>query len=234
MTKNWLPLESNPDVINSYCEKMGVVMENFAFQDVFSIDQWAIDMISKPVLAVVLLYPLKEASEEYSKDEKLRIDRDGQQVSPSLYYMKQTVGDACGTVATLHAIANARPYVEFKKDSYISKLLETTDSMTPEDIAAHLEEDTDIEELHQTAVEEGQSETPESGTVNTHFVCFSHSEGSLYELDGRKKFPINHGPSSQETLLQDACAAIKLFMERDPDEIRFTIMALAKAPTEED
>ena len=33
----------------------------------------------------------------------------------------------------------------------------------------------------------------------------SHVDGSLYELDGRKSFPINHGASSAETLLQDAC-----------------------------
>ncbi len=51
-------------------------------------------------------------------------------------------------------------------------------------------------------------------------------EGHLYELDGRKKFPINHGPTSHETLLSDACKVIKMFMDRDPGEISFTIVAL--------
>lgn len=230
MPKSWLPLESNPDVINSYCEKMGADMSNVKFQDVFSIDEWATDMVAKPVLAVVLLYPLKESTEKYASAEKERIERDGQQVSPSLYYMKQTVGDACGTVAILHSIANARSFMKFEKDSYLSKFFEVTNAMTPEQIAEYLEKDTDIEELHQKAVEEGHSEIPISGTVNTHFMCFTHCDGHLYELDGRKKFPINHGPSSQETLLKDSCAAIKKFMERDPDEIRFTIMTLAAAP----
>jgi ubiquitin carboxyl-terminal hydrolase L3 len=77
---------------------------------------------------------------------------------------------------------------------------------------------------------------------------FSHVDGCLYELDGRKEFPINHGdkaqliiifenqpacfvlfslgPSSKETLLADACKAITKFMERDPGEMRFTIIAL--------
>jgi ubiquitin carboxyl-terminal hydrolase L3 len=49
----------------------------------------------------------------------------------------------------------------------------------------------------------------------------------LYELDGRKSFPINHGITTPETLLEDACAVVKQFMARDPEEVRFTIVALA-------
>lgn len=36
------------------------------------------------------------------------IEAAGQDVSPSLYYMKQTIGNACGTIALLHAVANNR------------------------------------------------------------------------------------------------------------------------------
>lgn len=35
----------------------------------------------------------------------------------------------------------------------------------------------------------------------TRCVC-SHVEGHLYELDGSKSIPINHGPTTQETLLK--------------------------------
>ena len=51
--------------------------------------------------------------------------------------------------------------------------------------------------------------------------------GHLYELDGRKAFPINHGETSPETLLADACRVIQGFFDRDPEEVGFTIMALA-------
>lgn len=54
-------------------------------------------------------------------------------------------------------------------------------------------------------------------------------DGSLYELDGRKAFPINHGPTSPTTLLADACSVVKQFMDRDPGEMRFTIVALGAA-----
>ncbi len=60
-------------------------------------------------------------------------------------------------------------------------------------------------------------------------VCVSHVDGHLYELDGRKQFPINHGVTSAATLLPDTCRVIQQFMARDPEEVRFTIVALGAA-----
>lgn len=45
-------------------------------------------------------------------------------------------------------------------------------------------------------------------------------------LDGRKPIPINHGPTTPETLLDDAARVCKEYMERDPTEVRFTAVAL--------
>ena len=44
--------------------------------------------------------------------------------------------------------------------------------------------------------------------------------------DGRKPYPINHGPSSSETFVQDAARVCQEYMNRDPDEVRFTMIAL--------
>jgi ubiquitin carboxyl-terminal hydrolase L3 len=62
--------------------------------------------------------------------------------------------------------------------------------------------------------------------VPLHFVCFSEKDGSLYELDGRKFAPINHGPTTPDTLLKDSCAVIKEMMATT-DNIRFSMLALA-------
>jgi len=47
--------------------------------------------------------------------------------------------------------------------------------------------------------------------------------------DGRKSFPIKHGPTSEETFVKDAAKVCKEFMSRDPDEVRFTVLALTAA-----
>ena len=152
-------------------------------------------------------------------------------MADSLYYMKQTVGNACGTVGILHAVGNATDKVTPAEGSYLDKFMQATRSMAPMEIAEYLEEEDEIEEQHTTAAAEGNTAPPPmEENVNTHFICLTAVEGSLYELDGRKKGPVNHGPSSPETLLRDACNVIKQFIERDPGEYRFTIVALA--PTE--
>ena len=62
------------------------------YTDVFSTEDWALDMIPSPCLAVLFLYPIKESVEEFRKAEDEKIKKEGQVVSPNVIYMKQTVG----------------------------------------------------------------------------------------------------------------------------------------------
>ena len=39
MGKRWLPLESNPDVLNDFVQKLGYSTKSYAFCDVFGLDE---------------------------------------------------------------------------------------------------------------------------------------------------------------------------------------------------
>ena len=79
------------------------------------------------------------------------------------------------------------------------------------------------------AAEQGQTRPPAlDEVVKLHFVTMVQRDGCLYELDGRKPFPLNLGPSQPGQLLQDAVAVIKSkYMAADPAEVNFNILALA-------
>lgn len=63
-------------------------------------------LIPQPVKAVLILFPINETHEEYSKEEAKRIEENGQQVSPEVIFFKQTISNACGTIGLMHSLAN--------------------------------------------------------------------------------------------------------------------------------
>ncbi|XP_026529261.1 ubiquitin carboxyl-terminal hydrolase isozyme L3 [Notechis scutatus] len=102
--------------------------------------------------------------------------------------------------------------------------------MNPEQRAKYLETYEAIRVTHESSAHEGQTEAPSiDDKIDLHFIALVNVDGILYELDGRKPFPINHGRSSVDTFLEDAVEVCKKFMERDPDELRFNAIALAAA-----
>ncbi|XP_013792312.2 ubiquitin carboxyl-terminal hydrolase isozyme L3-like [Limulus polyphemus] len=105
MSTKWLPLESNPDVMNKFIYKLGVP-KDWSVVDVFGLDDELLSTIPSPVLAVLLLYPLGKEHDKLVKEEEERIKSSGQSVSDQVYFLHQTIRNACGTVALLHAVAN--------------------------------------------------------------------------------------------------------------------------------
>ncbi|CAM9534014.1 unnamed protein product [Ascophyllum nodosum] len=223
--------------MNTYIAKMGWPITSYRFTDVYSTEDWALAMVPQPVLGVVMLFPIKESSEKHKEEEAERLH--GMEKSDSVmepYFMKQTVGNACGTVGLLHCTLNssASKGISLDKECFLHRFWEKTREKTPAEIAQALHDEDELEEVHEEAAQQGQSQQIAlEEKVNTHFVCLTEVDGVLFELDGRKDAPVPHGPTSPATLLQDACAVVKQFMDRDPGELRFTIVALAPATSED-
>lgn len=227
-TETLIPLESNPEVMNKFLQKLGV-SSKWNIVDVMGLEPDMLSWIPKPVVSVTLLFPISEAYEQHKQKEENDILSKGQEVSNSLFYMKQNISNACGTVALVHAVANNSDKIELS-DGPLKKFIDEAKDLDAAARGTLLENCKDIIKAHKELAQEGQTNTPSAeDPVNHHFITFVHKNGFLYELDGRKAFPINHGPTTPESFLEDAAKVCKEFMARDPEEVRFTVVALATA-----
>lgn len=229
MEKKYLPLEANPEIIEKYVKNLGGPL-NIEFVDVLGCDKELLDCVPRPVVALLLLFPIKEASEKLAKSQAEKIASSGGFPPNHIWFTKQTVGNACGTVAILHTVANIKHKAPYEKGGFFDKFFEKVKDMNPDERAKALEVDNEIEKFHAHAVNEGQSRVPDaSENVDMHFVAFVEVDNHLYELDGRKKFPIDHGKTSQDTFFEDAVKVVEdVFMKNDSQEFRFSIIAVSK------
>ncbi|CAL7935331.1 unnamed protein product [Xylocopa violacea] len=227
---SWIPLESNPEVMTKFLHKLGVP-KDWSIVDVYGLEPDLLALVPKPVLAVILLYPLSkkgdnslEDKEESDKGEDANTTKD-----PDVFHMKQYIHNACGTIALIHSIANNQDVINLQ-DGFLKTFLDSSKNLSFTGCGKLLMESDGISTTHKVVAQEGQTEVPsEEMQVYHHFVAFVHKNGVLYELDGRKSMPINHGPTSPETLLEDAARVCKEYMARDPEEVCFTVLALANS-----
>lgn len=92
--------------------------------DVYGLDGDALAWVPRPVLALILLFPCSEQVKntcqisivtitcflsqfyKHAEEECAKLKQEGQLLAPELFYMKQYVSNACGTIALIHCVAN--------------------------------------------------------------------------------------------------------------------------------
>jgi ubiquitin carboxyl-terminal hydrolase L3 len=208
--------------MNQFLWGLGLAMREVECFDVYGFDEELLEMVPKPVLAVLFLYPITSKTEE----ERIMQENANKEPNSKVYFMKQTVGNACGTIGLLHAIGNITSEIKLSDGSFLDKFYKSTASMDPLERAAFLENDIEMEVAHSVAATAGETEATDN--VDTHFICFSCVDGELYELDGRKSGPISHGASSPENLLKDAAKVIQGMIQKNPHSLNFNVIAVSK------
>lgn len=144
--------------------------------------------------------------------------------------------------------------IDLEEGGILKNYLNTARDLSPEKRGTLLESDSAFTEVHQQLAQEGQTDANSGDQVNHHFIVFVNYNNELYELDGRKSYPVNHGATSADNLLQvwndlvteeviymvsgdeydvwfinysqDAAEVCKNVMQRDPDDVRFSVIAL--------
>lgn len=144
--------------------------------------------------------------------------------------MRQLIQNSCGTMALIHSVLNNLKVIDLKEGSVIKNFYDKAKDLSVEERGKLLEQDQNFISIHQALAVEGQTAAPPSDAIiNNHFIALVNVGDELFELDGRKNFPIAHGATKDDTFLNDAARICKEFIARDPKEVNFTIMALASA-----
>lgn len=97
-----------------------------------------------------------------------------------------------------------------------------------------LEESEELEAAHKGVAEQGDTAAPDANDdVELHYVCFVKSEkdGHLWEMDGRRKGPLDRGELGEEDVLgEKAREVVQGFIEREKESGRVDFGLVALVP----
>jgi len=169
----WIPLESNPDIFNLWAERAGLVTSLARFVDVYGLDDELLAFVPKPVKAVVLLFPIDAEGEARRKAEDEKVAREGQPgVDNTIFWVKQTISNACGTIGLIHALANSG--VTLTPTGPLPKFIQECIDKTPLERAHILETTHLFANIHAETASSSLSQTSAPSNLDTdlHFTCF--------------------------------------------------------------
>lgn len=120
--------------------------------------------------------------------------------------------------------------------SDLARLLNQAIPLKPTERAEVLYESDALEHAHAAAASQGESTAPSADdSIDLHFVSFVKAgDGHLWELDGRRKGPLDRGALEQpdDVLSERALSlGVKSFLKREEEagggDLRFSLIALA-------
>lgn len=160
--------------------------------DLYSLDSDALAEL-QPLHALIFLF--KWVAGESS------VPSSGGQYDPDFpgFFAHQVVNNACATLAVMNAIGNIPG---LKKGPQLAELLEFTTGMDPQTSGMAITSSDWLREAHNalsppSAISLEGLDLPKTTEDAYHFIVYQPYAGSVYELDGLKEAPVNHGAFSE-------------------------------------
>lgn len=225
--------------MSSLLHKLGL-SKTLAFHDVYSIDDPSLlEFVPRPAHALLLVFPVSETYEKFRHEEDSgKAEYHGSGPGEEVIWYKQTIGNACGLIGLLHGVSNGQARSYITESSSLAKLLDDAVPLEPVQRANLLYESQDLEAAHQGAASTGDTSAPSADdSVDLHYVCFVKSKnGHLWEMDGRRKGPLDRGQLGPEddVLSEHALEiGVRSFLKREESagggDLRFSLIALAQS-----
>jgi len=228
--KHFIPLESDPEIFTGLIKELGV--EGYEFQDVYSLDDPdLLSFIPRPVVALILVFPTSDGYEARTKAlEASRKVYEGKGEGEPVFWISQSIQNACGLYAVLHAISNGVDRSAIKPGSAFDEFLREATPLAPFERTLALENSEGIAAAHKAAAMQGQSAAPEAqAEVDFHYICFvrSKKDHHLYEMNGCVKGPIDSGLApAGEDILDDGIKLVKEYVNHEGGDVGFSLLAL--------
>jgi len=252
----WLPLESNPEIFTSFAQKISDPRMSFSptsetgcywrFVDVLSLDPnvdptlLAITIPPQSVVAAcVLLFPCSQKIYAERRKEYVQCMKEMESESNarlvtlaarSMFHIEQvsSFGNACGTVAAVHALTNldlesllscAPSAGPSARKGPVADFCANFSSHTPKQRGEALVRDPQFRSVSDQAATHNAAQTScpnrDGPALDHHYCAFvPHLGGDLerkevrvIELDGTKPTPVDHGLCAEGLkACQDGCA----------------------------
>ncbi|XP_050361261.1 ubiquitin carboxyl-terminal hydrolase isozyme L5 [Nymphalis io] len=220
---DWCLIESDPGVFTQLIKTFGV--NGVQVEEMWSIDEGegVFDNL-RPVHGLIFLFKYLQHEEPPHP-----VVTDGR--LETIYFAKQVINNACATQAVVSLLLNCNhPDVDLGPE--LTKLKEFSMSFDPRMRGLTLSNSQTIRTAHnsmsnQTLFEFDQK-APTKDEDAYHFIGYIPINGRLYELDGLREGPIDHGPIAPG---QDWLSVVQPIIKKrinvyNEGEIHFNLMAL--------
>lgn len=221
---NWCLIESDPGVFTELIQKFGVA--GVQVEELWSLDRDQFQDL-KPVYGLIFLF--KWTADEEPAGSVVRDDR-----LDEIFFAKQVINNACATQAILSVLMNIQEQ-GVTLGTTLQDLKEFCGSFDAGMKGLTLSNSDQIRSVHNSFARqtlfEFDSKKAEKDDDVFHFVSFLPIQGRIYELDGLKAGPIDHGPAGADWT-EAVRPVIEARMARyTAGEIHFNLMALIQDRT---
>nr|CAH7730351.1 unnamed protein product [Callosobruchus chinensis] len=218
LTEGWLELESDPGLFTLLLEDFGV--KGVQVEEIYDLNK----PLDSPVYGFIFLFRwiVVELNETFVKDED---------IVNNIFFAQQMVPNSCATHALISILLNC-PTIHLGET--LARLKAHTQGMSPDNKGWAIGNTPELACAHNShAMPQAKRKLEKGSGVSSeafHFVSFVPIGGRLFELDGLKPFPIDHGPCNDTDWTDKFRSVItnRLGMTADEyNEIRFNLMAVS-------
>lgn len=232
LTEGWLELESDPGLFTLLLEDFGV--KGVQVEEIYDLHK----PLESPVYGFIFLFRWIEERRSRRKfvEQTESFVRDEETIN-NIFFAQQMVPNSCASHALISILLNC---ANLHLGETLSRLKHHTLGMNPENKGWAIGNTPELACAHNShAIPQARRKTDKNASVSTgrftgeayHFVSFVPINGHLFELDGLKPFPTDHGPWAQDEDWTDKFRRVMVErLGRDAGEqvhdIRFNLMAV--------